>query len=138
MTPSELSKLQGYLRKTLSAKALAVRARPLKNDVADVFMGDKAIAEILVDDEDDELTYQFEMKIKEAPQPLSEQELVRIQTFLRERFGAKTLSVRGRGKLKDSAEVFIGNESIATLSVGPDGYEFQMAILELDLEDMHG
>ncbi len=136
MTPSELSKLQGYLRKTLSAKTLAVRARPQKNDRADVYMGDKPIGEILVDDEDDELAYQFEMKIKEQPQPLSAQELVRIQTFLRERFGAKTLSVRGRGKLKDSAEVFVGEDSIATLSVAKDGYEFQMAILEMDLEDI--
>ena len=136
MTPSELSKLQGYLRKTLSAKTLVVRARPQTNDSADVFMGDKPIGEILVDDEDDELAYQFEMKIKEQPQPLSAQELVRIQMFLRERFGAKTLSVRGRGKLKDSAEVFVGEDSIATLSVAKDGYEFQMAVLEMDLEGM--
>ena len=136
MTPSVLSKLQGYLRKTLSAKSLVVRARPQKNDIADVFLGDKAVGEILVDDEDDELAYQFEMKIKEPPQPLTSQEMVRIQLFLRERFGAKTLSVRGRGKLKDSAEVFVGEDSIATLSVAKDGYEFQMAILEMDLEDM--
>jgi hypothetical protein len=134
MTPSELSKLQDYLRKTLSARTLVVRARPQKNDRADVFMGDKPIAEIIVDDEDDELTYQFEMKIREQPQPLTATELVRIQTFLRERFGAKTLSVRARGKLKDSAEVFIGDESIATISVAKDGYEFQMAILDIDLD----
>ena len=76
------------------------------------------------------------INVQPITKPLSPAELVRIQAFLRDRFGAKTLSVRARGKLKDSAEVFVGEESIATLSVGPDGYEFQMAILDIDLEDM--
>ena len=136
MTPQELSKLQGYLRKVLASRTLTVRAQPQKNDRADVLIGDRIIAELLVDEDEGEMAWQFEMKIKEAPQPLSPAELVRIQTFLRERFGAKTLSVRARGKLKDSAEVYIGEESIATISVAPDGYEFQMAILDIDLEDM--
>ncbi len=66
-------------------------------------------------------------------------ELVRVQTYLRKVFGAKTLSVRARPKVKDSAEVYVGDEFVGTLTRDDDDgelcYQFQMAILELDLED---
>jgi hypothetical protein len=66
-------------------------------------------------------------------------ELVKVQTYLRKVFGTKTLSVRARPKIKDSAEVYVGDEFIGTLTrEEEDGelcYQFQMAILEMDLED---
>jgi hypothetical protein len=66
-------------------------------------------------------------------------ELVKVQTYLRKLFGAKTLSVRARPKIEDSAEVYIGDEFIGTITrEDEDGelcYQFQMAILEMDLED---
>ena len=68
------------------------------------------------------------------------QELVKVQNYLRKVFGAKTLSVRARPKIKDSAEVYIGDEFIGTLTRDEDEgelcYQFQMAILEMDLEDV--
>lgn len=136
MTPQEISKLQGYLRRVFGARGLAVRARPQAKDEADLYVGDKPLATIVVDDEDGERCYLVEWTIREKPQPLSLQEMVRIQTFMRERLGAKTLSVRARGRLKDSAEVFVGEESIGTLTVGPDCYEFEMAVLDIDLDDV--
>jgi hypothetical protein len=67
------------------------------------------------------------------------QEMVRVQNYLRKVFGAKTLSVRARPKIKDSAEIYVGDEFIGTLTREEDEgelcYQFQMAILELDLED---
>ena len=67
-------------------------------------------------------------------------ELVKVQNYLRKVFGAKTLSVRARPKIKDSAEVYIGDEFIGTLTREEDEgelcYQFQMAILEMDLEDL--
>ena len=67
------------------------------------------------------------------------QEMVRIQNYLRKVFGTKTLSVRARPKIKDSAEVYVGDDFVGTLTVDDeDGelcYQFQMAILDLDLED---
>ena len=67
------------------------------------------------------------------------QELVKVQSYMRKVFGAKTLSVRPRPKVKDSAEVYVGDEFIGTLTREEDDgelcYQFQMAILELDLED---
>ncbi len=68
------------------------------------------------------------------------QEMVRVQAYMRKVFGAKTLSVRARPKIKDSAEVYVGEDFVGTLTVdNEDGelcYQFQMAILELDLEGM--
>jgi hypothetical protein len=65
--------------------------------------------------------------------------MVRVQGYLRKVFGTKTLSVRARPKIKDSAEVYIGDEFVGTLTrddeEGELCYQFQMAILELDLEE---
>ena len=70
---------------------------------------------------------------------MNPQEMVRVQTYLRKVFGAKMLSVRARPKIKDSAEVYVGDDFVGTLTVdNEDGelcYPFQMAILEMDLED---
>jgi Protein of unknown function (DUF3126) len=67
------------------------------------------------------------------------QEMVRVQAYLRKVFGTKTLSVRARPKIKDSAEVYVGDEFVGTLTRDDDEgelcYQFQMAILELDLDD---
>ena len=48
-------------------------------------------------------------------------------------------NLRARPKIKDSAEVYVGDEFVGTLTrddeEGELCYQFQMAILELDLED---
>ena len=65
--------------------------------------------------------------------------MVRVQAYMRKVFGTKTLSVRARPKIRDSAEVYVGDEFIGTLTredeEGELCYQFQMAILEMDLED---
>ena len=135
-TPPIINKLQVYLRKSFGTQALSVRARPKKSDIADVFANDKPFGVLTLDDEDGELTYQLGWTLNEKPKPLVPAEMLRIQTHLRELLGAKTLSIRGRGKLKDSAEVFVAEESLAILSADDDAYQFQMAILEMDLDDI--
>ena len=71
---------------------------------------------------------------------MTPQEMVRVQSYLRKVFGTKTLSVRARPKIKDSAEIYVGDEFVGTLTrddeEGEVCYQFQMAILELDLEDV--
>jgi hypothetical protein len=65
--------------------------------------------------------------------------MVRVQAYLRKVFGSKTLSVRARPKIKDSAEVYVGDEFVGTLTrddeEGELCYQFQMAILEVDLDE---
>ena len=68
---------------------------------------------------------------------MNPQEMVRVQAYMRKVFGTKTLSVRARPKIKDSAEVYVGDEFIGVLfrddDEGETAYQFQMAILDYDL-----
>jgi hypothetical protein len=59
----ELAKVEAYLRKTFGTKNLTVRARPKKDDSAEVFIGDDFIAVLFREDEDGEVSYQFQMAI---------------------------------------------------------------------------
>jgi Protein of unknown function (DUF3126) len=136
MTPTEVSKLTTYLRKVYGSRTLAVRPRPKNAMVADFCVGEEAIGTVTVDDEDGDRSYQLAYEIKEKPQSLSVTELLRLQAFLREKLGSKALVVRGRVKLKDSAEVFVGDESYALITADKTSYQFQMAILDIDLEDL--
>lgn len=70
---------------------------------------------------------------------MTKTEIERLQGYLRKTFGAASLEVRPQPKKDDMAEVFIQSEFVATLyKIVEDGeteYQFQMAILEMDLED---
>lgn len=63
MKPDELKSLQIYLRKTFGTSNLAVRARPKKTDSAEVYIGDEFIAVLYKEEEEGELSYQFQMAI---------------------------------------------------------------------------
>jgi hypothetical protein len=65
MTPQELTQLQTYLRKTFQTETIEVRARPKKKDSAEVYIGDEFIGVLYRDDEDGEVSYQFQMAILE-------------------------------------------------------------------------
>ena len=66
------------------------------------------------------------------------QDIPRLQNYLRKRFNTPTLKVVMPPKKTDMAEVFIGDDMIATLSLDDeDGevcYQLQMAILDIDLD----
>jgi len=59
----EVARLQAYLRKTFKTPNLEVRARPKKNDSAEVFIGDEFIAVLFREEEEGEVSYQFQMAI---------------------------------------------------------------------------
>jgi hypothetical protein len=61
----ELARLEAYLRKTFGAKNLTVRARPKKDDSAEVYIGDEFTAILYREEEDGEVSYQFQMAILE-------------------------------------------------------------------------
>ena len=63
MNPNELSQIQTYLRKTFKNDEIEVRARPKKKDSAEVYIGDEFIGVMYRDEEDGELSYQFQMAI---------------------------------------------------------------------------
>ncbi len=63
MTPAEIKSLEKYLRKTFSLEAIEVRKRAKKQDSVEVFVKEEFVGVIYKDDEDNEITYQFQMAI---------------------------------------------------------------------------
>ncbi|MBU1174349.1 MAG: DUF3126 family protein [Alphaproteobacteria bacterium] len=66
-------------------------------------------------------------------------EIIKVQKFLQHKFGNSALDVRPRPKQDDSCEVYLGEEFIGMIYIddedGDRSYMFQMAILDIDLED---
>lgn len=65
MTKEEILHLEAYLRKTFRGAEIEVRQRPNKDDSAEVYIGDEFLGVIFRDDEDEDLSYQFQMAILE-------------------------------------------------------------------------
>lgn len=69
---------------------------------------------------------------------LDKRELEKVQTYLRRTFQNTQIRVVARPRKQDSAEVYIGEEFVGVLFLddedGDRSYNFQMAILEQDLE----
>lgn len=65
MTRTEIEKLERYLRKLFNSAAVEVRQRPQKDDSAEVYLGDEFIGVLFRDDEDGDLSYNFQMAILE-------------------------------------------------------------------------
>jgi len=70
---------------------------------------------------------------------MTSEEITKLNTYLRKLFKLPSLEVRRRPQKEDSAEVYIGDEFIGVLfrdDEDPDdiSYNFQMAILDYDLE----
>lgn len=63
MDRNEVIKLEKYLRKTFKLDTIEVRQRPQKDDSSEVYIGDEFIGLLFRDDEDDELSYSFQMAI---------------------------------------------------------------------------
>lgn len=65
MTPTEIKSLEVYLRKKFDLDAIEVRKRHKKQDFVEVFVKEEFIGVIYKDDEDNEVSYQFQMAILE-------------------------------------------------------------------------
>ncbi len=68
-------------------------------------------------------------------------EVRKLDAYLKKLFGNQRIRVVPRPKKDDSAEVYIGEEFIGVLFVDDEdeddrSFNFQMAILEADLNDM--
>ena len=65
MDKGECLKIEIYLRRTFRLDTIEVRRRPQKDDSAEVYLGDEFIGVVFRDDEDEELSYSFQMAILE-------------------------------------------------------------------------
>ena len=68
---------------------------------------------------------------------VTEDELRRVQAYLREKFGNTKIRLRDRTQSDESVEVFVGDEFIGVIyrdeEDGEVSYDFNMAILAYDL-----
>lgn len=63
MNPDEIKKLTRFFRAKFQLPNIEVRKRPQKNDSGEVYIGDEFIGVIFRDEEDGELSYNFNMAI---------------------------------------------------------------------------
>jgi hypothetical protein len=59
----ELRKLDSYFKKLFQNQSISVRARPRLEDSAEVYIGDEFIGVLTRDDDDEDLSYSFNMAI---------------------------------------------------------------------------
>ena len=135
MDVQEVRKLDAYLKKLFGNSRL--RVVPKKADAADVFAGEERIGGLTVDDEDDERSYNFEIKITMG-EAASVKNLKTLEAYLRRKFDNERIRVVARPRKNDSAEVYVGEEYIGVLFFDEKETRscyFEMAILALDLEE---
>lgn len=69
MDAFEIARLQHYFRTKFGLGNISVRGRPNKKDSAEVYFGDEFLGVIFRDDEDGEVSYDFNMAILEMDLP---------------------------------------------------------------------
>jgi uncharacterized protein DUF3126 len=60
--PDEIIKLNAYFKRIFNDK-MVIKARPRKDDSAEVYLGDEFLGIVFRDDEDGDLSYNFSMAI---------------------------------------------------------------------------
>jgi len=60
--PDEIKKLDSYFKRTFNAQ-MVVKARPRKDDSAEVYLGEEFLGVVYVDDEDGDRSFNFSMAI---------------------------------------------------------------------------
>jgi hypothetical protein len=70
---------------------------------------------------------------------MDRKDTLRVETFLRTTFRNEAINLRARPNLKDSVEVYIGSDFLGVVSEdiedGETSYQFNMAILDIDLPE---
>ena len=69
MNATELAKLQIFLRQRFNDDTLTVRARTNKDDSAEVYIGEEFVGVLFKDEDEGEVSYDFNMAILELDLP---------------------------------------------------------------------
>ncbi|MFZ0558054.1 MAG: DUF3126 family protein [Methylovirgula sp.] len=130
MDKVELRKLQAFLRASFGNEGLRVVPAKHNPEDAEVHLGERNIASIVVDDEDGDRSFAMAMQI-----PVERHVL---QDYLRRLFENDKLKVVARPRKQDSVELNSGEDYLGVISADdPKGssHTLQVAILDFDLED---
>jgi hypothetical protein len=134
----EIKKLDAYLKRLFGNAR--IRVVPKRNDSADVFVGEECIGALVLDedDEDDERSYNFEMKITLGDAATAAPDIKKLDAYLKRKFDNERVRVVPRSRKSDSAEVYVGDEYIGVLFFDendPRSSYFELPILALDLDE---
>lgn len=136
MDAAEISKLDAYLKRLFGSPRIRVVPRPQRDDYAEVLLGEESFGRLIVDDEDDERSYNFEKSI-EVPgvkvTKLDNETVAKVNAYLKQQLGAKFV-VRKRPTKSDSADLHAGDEFVGVVFADDGAVAIEMAILEQDLE----
>jgi len=129
-------KLDAYLKKLFANPRLRVVPRPGKDGAAEVFIGEERLGDLSLDDEDEDLSYNFRMEI-DLGEVADIDRIKRLDAYLKRKFDNAAIRVVPRPKKQDSLEIYVGEEFIGVLFVDDEkrreSYIFEMPILEMDL-----
>lgn len=137
LTPTEAARLGAYLSKLLGSPTVSVHA--IDSEQAELMVDGHRAAEVIRDDEEGEVSYAISLAVPRAPgakknAPIDEAERARLQAALRQKLHAADLDVRARPRKTDSAEVYVNDEFVGTVSADEDeGYFLTMSVLDIDL-----
>jgi hypothetical protein len=134
----EVKKLDAYLKRLFGNKR--IRVVPKQADAADVFVGQEHVGALALDDDedDDERSYNFEMKITLGDASTTAPDVKKIDAYLKRKFDNEHIRVVPRTRKKDSAEVYVGQEYIGVLFFDEKDARssyFELPILALDLDE---
>jgi hypothetical protein len=133
---AEISKLDIYLKRLFGSPRIRVVPRPQRDDYAEVMLGEEPFGRIVVDDEDDERSYNFEKSIMlpdSKVTKLDNETVAKVNAYLKTHLGAK-FTLHKRPTKTDSADLHAGDEFVGVVFVDDGGVALEMAILEQDLE----
>jgi hypothetical protein len=137
LNATECTRLGAYLSKLLGSPTVSVAPR---GEDGVLLVDGKEIAEVMKDVDEGETSYSISLAIPRATgakkdAPIDAPERDRLQLLLREKLHAAELDVRARPRKTDSAEVYVHNEFIGTLSADEDeGQVLTVSILDIDLD----
>lgn len=66
MEKTEIERVQRYLRTLFGNPQIKVTPQPKKKDMAEVYLGEDFVGTLYRDDEDDEISYNFQMAILDS------------------------------------------------------------------------
>lgn len=138
MDVQEVRKLDAYLRRLFGNAR--IRVVPTKADAADVFVGEERIGLLALDEdeEDDERSYNLEVKITLGDASTKAPDIKQLDAYLKRKFDTERIRIVPRARKKDSAEVYVGDEYIGVLFFDEKDARssyFELPILALDLDE---
>ena len=136
MDVQEVRKLDAYLKKLFGNARIRVVPQGKKRDSAEVYIGEERLGDLSLDDEDEDLSYNFRMEINLGPVADIDR-IKRLDAYLKRKFDNAAIRVVPRARKQDSLETYLGEEFIGVLFVddekAPGSFILEMPILDLDL-----